>query len=130
MKSRIVMTTLVFCALATGLSACGASETESEMPAAQSGMPGMPNMPAASADPAAAATHAAEGTLNSVNLDAGTANISHGPVASANWPQMTMSFKLANPDSARSLQPGQRIRFEFTIQSGMSATVTTIEAID
>jgi len=116
--------------LAAGLSACGGSGDEGESAAVQSGMPGMAGMPPSDADSAIAAAHSAEGTLNSMDLDAGTANISHGPVPSANWPEMTMEFKLGDPDSARALEPGQRIRFEFTIEGGMSASVTKIERID
>jgi Cu(I)/Ag(I) efflux system membrane fusion protein len=73
-----------------------------------------------------AADHVAQGTLNSVDAAAGTVNISHGPVSSASWPAMTMSFKLADPSAAANLAAGQKVEFHFTIQSGMSATVTKI----
>ena len=52
------------------------------------------------------------------------------PVASANWPGMTMSFKLADPAAASALKPGQRVEFHFTIESGMDATVTEIKAVE
>ena len=99
-----------------------------EQPATESGaMPAMPAMPAAQQPGAQrAAEHMAAGTLNSVDQAAGTVNISHGPVASANWPGMTMTFKLADPSAAANLRPGQEVDFHFTIQSGMSATVTQI----
>ena len=90
-----------------------------------SGMPGMQQQAAPNA-----AVHAADGTVNSVDLAARTVNLSHGPVASASWPAMTMTFALANPDAAANLQPGQKVRFEFTIQSGMAATVTEISAAE
>ena len=93
-----------------------------------SGMPGMPGMQQQAAPNAA--VHAADGTVNSVDLAARTVNLSHGPVASASWPAMTMTFALANPDAAANLQPGQKVRFEFTIQSGMAATVTEISAAE
>jgi len=85
-----------------------------------------PGMPAMQQAAPAAAEHMAEGTLNSVDTTAGTVNISHGPVASASWPAMTMSFKLADPSAAATLKPGEHVKFQFTIQSGMSATVTQI----
>jgi Cu/Ag efflux protein CusF len=72
----------------------------------------------------------AVGTLNSVNPAAGTVNISHAPVPSADWPAMTMDFKLARPDAARELKSGQRIDFHFTIDGGMDATITYLEPID
>jgi Cu(I)/Ag(I) efflux system periplasmic protein CusF len=93
---------------------------------AAGGMPGMPNMPQSAQQP----THMAQGTVNSIDPDAGTVNISHGPVASANWPAMTMSFKLANPSSASGIEPGQRVDFKFTIAGGMDATVTEIKRVE
>ena len=94
--------------------------------AAGGGMPGMPNMPQSAQQPA----HMAQGTVNSIDQAAGTVNISHGPVASANWPAMTMSFKLANPSSASGIAPGQRVDFQFTIAGGMDATVTEITRVE
>jgi Cu(I)/Ag(I) efflux system membrane fusion protein len=73
-----------------------------------------------------AAMHAGEGTVNSIDLPGRTVNLSHGPVASANWPAMTMTFTLADADAAEDLRPGQKVTFQFTIQSGMAATVTAI----
>ena len=94
--------------------------------AAAGSMPGMPNMPQSAQQPA----HMAQGTVNSIDQAAGTVNISHGPVASANWPAMTMSFKLANPSSASGIEPGQRVDFQFTIAGGMDATVTEIKRVE
>lgn len=79
-------------------------------------------------DPSAV-EHMAVGTLNSVDPAAGTVNITHGPVPSAGWPEMTMSFELADPKSAAAINPGQRVDFHFTIESGMNATVTYIAPI-
>ena len=89
----------------------------------------MPTVPAA--QPAdQRVEHMAEGKLNSVDQATGRVSITHGPVASANWPGMTMSFKLADPSTAADLKPGQRVEFHFTIESGMNATVTQIRSID
>jgi Cu/Ag efflux protein CusF len=90
--------------------------------AADGGTPAMPNMPQGQRP-----AHMAHGTVNSIDTAAGTVNISHGPVASANWPAMSMTFKLANPSAASGIEPGQRIEFEFTIAGGMDATVTNIK---
>ena len=118
------MFSLVAPALATlALGGCG-NANDGEESAAGGAMPGMP----ATQEQAApnAAVHAAEGTVNSVDLAARTVNLSHGPVASASWPAMTMSFTLADPEAAADLRPGQKVAFQFTIQGGMSATVTEI----
>jgi Cu/Ag efflux protein CusF len=124
MNLRFFSLILVAGLASLSLSACGGSDSGDAMSAAQSGMPAM------NENSAVTATHAADGTLNSIDRDASTVNIAHGPVTSADWPAMTMSFKLANPNSTPVLEPGQRIRFEFTIESGMSATVTRISAIE
>jgi Cu/Ag efflux protein CusF len=89
-------------------------------------MTGMPNMPQSAQQPA----HMAQGTVNSIDQSAGTVNISHGPVASANWPAMSMTFKLANPSSASGIEPGQRVDFKFTIAGGMDATVTELKRVE
>jgi membrane fusion protein, copper/silver efflux system len=39
--------------------------------------------------------------------------VSHGPVQSLGWGPMTMPFKLARPDMAATLKPGDRVSFEF-----------------
>ena len=78
----------------------------------------------------AAVEHMATGTLNSIDQAAGTVNITHRPVPSAGWPEMTMSFKLADPGAAAELEPGERVDFHFKIESGMDATVTLITPLD
>lgn len=43
--------------------------------------------------------------------------ISHGPIASAGWPAMTMTFK-ASPDMARNVNVGDPVSFSFTERNG------------
>ena len=71
----------------------------------------------------------AVGTLNSIDAAAGTVNVSHTAVPAAGWPAMTMDFKLAQPDAAATLKPGDRVDIHFIIQEGMNATITHIAAI-
>jgi Cu(I)/Ag(I) efflux system protein CusF len=123
MKYLIRVSAIASMALLAG---CGSPNGDNPSGAAGNSMPGMPNMPQTAQQP----THMAQGTVNSVDQAAGTVNISHGPVASANWPAMTMSFKLANPSSASSIEPGQRVDFKFTIAGGMDATVTEIKRVE
>jgi Cu/Ag efflux protein CusF len=126
--------TLLFVAApiaALWLAGCEPLATEGGAATERGAMPAMPAMPAAQQPGAERpAEHMAAGTLNSVDSAAGTVNISHGPVASANWPGMTMTFKLADPNAATNLKPGQKVDFHFTIESGMSATVTQIAPAD
>jgi Cu/Ag efflux protein CusF len=100
--------TVVFlCSLAVSVAACDGTEP-------------------APADVAAKTEYMTVGTLNSVNAESGTVNISHSPVPAAGWPAMTMDFKLADPNAAAQLEPGQRVDIHFTIESGMNATITHI----
>jgi Cu/Ag efflux protein CusF len=108
------------------LAACGSPDTDTANSGSGGAMPGMPNMPQSTQPPA----HTAQGTVNSIDQAAGTVNISHGPVASANWPAMSMTFKLANPSSASGIEAGQRVDFKFTIAGGMDATVTEIKRVE
>jgi Cu/Ag efflux protein CusF len=105
------------------LAGCGSPNNDTANSASGGAMPGMPNMPQAAQQLA----HMAQGTVNSIDQASGTVNISHGPVASANWPAMSMTFKLANPSSGSGIEPGQRVDFKFTIAGGMDATVTEIK---
>lgn len=105
---------------------CGSPSGESANTGSGGAMPGMPNMPQSTQQPA----HMAQGTVNSIDQAAGTVNISHGPVASANWPAMSMTFKLANPSAASGIEAGQRVDFKFTIAGGMDATVTEIKRVE
>ncbi|MEO8467252.1 MAG: copper-binding protein [Gammaproteobacteria bacterium] len=108
------------------IAACGGPAPGSKTAAEGTVAPAKPAMPMPATQPVA--EHMAEGTLKAIDRDAGTVTIAHGPVASANWPAMTMTFKLANPEAAANLEPDQRVEFHFTIESGMSATVTAISA--
>jgi Cu/Ag efflux protein CusF len=108
------------------LAGCGSPNNDAAGSGSGGSMPGMPNAPQSAQQP----THTAQGTVNSIDQAAATVNISHGPVASANWPAMTMSFRLSNPSSASGIEPGQRVDFKFTIAGGMDATVTEIKRVE
>ncbi len=108
------------------LTGCGSPNGETANSGSGAAMPGTPNMSQSAQQPA----HTAQGTVNAIDQAAGTVNISHGPVASANWPAMSMTFKLANPSAASGIAPGQRVDFRFTIAGGMDATVTEIKRVE
>ncbi|WP_219216386.1 efflux RND transporter periplasmic adaptor subunit [Variovorax boronicumulans] len=67
--------------------------------------------PASTASAPAAAIHQAEGRVESVAPDAIT--VSHGPVATLQWPPMTMGFAKASPDAFLDIRPGDTVRFAF-----------------
>lgn len=72
-------------------------------------------------------TATATGTVESIDATAGKITIAHGPVASVNWPAMTMAFK-ATPEQIASVKPDQNVEFEFE-SKGMDATLTRIAPV-
>jgi Cu/Ag efflux protein CusF len=111
----------------------------------QSGAPGVVSAPATAAGSAASAPgpgaggaiasapsaktavgHRADGTVKSVDAKAGTVSIAHGPVATLNWPGMTMDFKPANGALVADLKPGAAIVFEFVERSPGEWVITKV----
>lgn len=90
---------------------------------------GRPSPDDTAAAPAAPTEFMTVGTVNSVNAEAGTINISHSAVPAAGWPAMTMDFKVAHPAEAAAVKPGDRVDMHFTIESGMNATITHLAPI-
>lgn len=82
--------------------------------------------PAATAKPHAIG-HRAEGTVKAIDAKSGNVSIAHGPVASLNWPGMTMDFKPANSALFADLKPGAGIAFEFVERSPGEWVITKIE---
>jgi Cu(I)/Ag(I) efflux system membrane fusion protein len=95
-------------------------DAESNLKAA---LGGMQKSEGAAAKPAALG-HKAEGTLNAIDLAAGSVTISHGPVASLNWPAMKMDFVLANPALVSGIAPGTGVVIEF-VERGQGEWVIT-----
>jgi membrane fusion protein, copper/silver efflux system len=98
-------------------------DAESNLKAAIGGMAAAPSAPAP-----AAVGHQAEGSVDSVDLQAGTVSLNHGPVASLKWPAMTMEFKAANAALLAGLKPGQAVSFEFVERQPGEYVVTSIAA--
>ncbi len=76
---------------------------------------------------AAGVSHRAEGTIDSFDVKTNTVSITHGPVPSLKWPDMTMEFQLANSALAAMAKPGTRITFEFVERKPGEYVVTRIE---
>jgi Cu(I)/Ag(I) efflux system protein CusF len=75
---------------------------------------------------AAAAAHRATGVVKSVDPAKGTLSIAHGPVATLNWPAMTMTFTAQDRKALQNLKPGTKVEFEFR-QQGSRYVVTSIK---
>jgi len=74
--------------------------------------------------------HQATGTVDEVDLKAGTVNLSHGPVASLKWPAMTMEFKTANAGLLKTLKPGAKVEVEFVERQPGEWVITGVKPAD
>ena len=84
------------------------------------------NMTATAPAPAPAAVlHKAEGRVESVAPDGIT--ISHGPVATLQWPSMTMGFGKASPGAFPGIEPGDQVRFEFKEGGAMGYELVSVQ---
>lgn len=83
---------------------------------------------AMSGKPSAAANAAHKATATVKNLDekAGVVTLSHGPVATLNWPAMTMGFKVKDKSLLSKLAQGKQVDVEFT-KEGKDYVITGVK---
>jgi RND family efflux transporter MFP subunit len=101
-------------------------------PAAPQGSPPAPA--AAPAGPGAAGPvgapaavgHKGQGTVDGIDLQAGTVSLNHGAIASLKWPAMTMEFKAANSALLNGLKPGTPVAFEFVERQPGEWVITSL----
>ena len=79
------------------------------------------------AAPAKGVGHQATGTVDGVDLKAGTVSLSHGPIASLKWPAMTMEFKTANAALLQALKPGAKVTVEFIERQPGEWVITSVK---
>ncbi len=91
-------------------------DAESNLKAAIAGFGHAAHGSQATPAPGVAKTHAAEGTIESVDAKAKSVSIAHGPVPSLKWPGMTMEFKVKDPALRQGMRAGAQISFEFVEQ--------------
>jgi Cu(I)/Ag(I) efflux system membrane fusion protein len=73
------------------------------------------------------ASNQAEGTVEDIDVKAGTITLNHGPVASLKWPAMTMEFKAANDSLLTNLKPGSKIAVEFVERKQGEWVITSVK---
>ncbi len=71
-------------------------------------------------------THRGTGTVRKIDAAKGMVTLAHGPIASLNWPAMTMRFKLKDAALARGIKAGDAVDFEL-VQSGSDYLVTRLQ---
>ena len=67
-----------------------------------------------------------QGTVNRVDANAGKVNLTHGPIASLNWPGMTMDFAVADKQALAKLKPSQKVEFKVAEKSKGQYVITEI----
>ena len=104
-------------------------DAESNLKAALSGLAAAPGSTPAEASKGgkSAVSHQATGTLDDIDVKAGSVTVSHGPVPSLKWPGMTMDFVLANPSLAEKIKPGSAIAIEFVERKPGEWVITRME---
>ena len=70
--------------------------------------------------------HRGSGTVQKIDAAKEMVTLVHGPIASLNWPAMTMSFKLKDAVLARGIKAGEAVDFEL-VQSGSDYVVTRLQ---
>ena len=68
--------------------------------------------------------HKATGMVKKIDRASGTVTIAHEPVASMNWPPMTMSFAVRNKALFGKFAPDKKVEFEF-VQRGSDYVITS-----
>jgi Cu(I)/Ag(I) efflux system membrane fusion protein len=77
---------------------------------------------------AAAATHRTDARIQAI--DGATVTLDHPPIASLEWPQMVMDFRLPPPAGRpRGLVPGDQVQVEFRMQDGDVPQITAIQRV-
>lgn len=70
--------------------------------------------------------HTATGTVKKADTKAGKVTVEHGPVASLNWPAMTMAFKVGEKELWKKLEEGRKVELAF-MQRGNDYVVTAVK---
>jgi Cu(I)/Ag(I) efflux system membrane fusion protein len=74
--------------------------------------------------------HQAQGTVEDMDIKAGTLSLNHGPVASLKWPAMTMEFKVANASLLKDLKTGAKIDVEFVERQPGEWVITQVKPLN
>lgn len=83
------------------------------------------------AAPALLAADAAsgKGTINRINADAGSVNISHQAIPAIKWPAMTMDIPVADKKILSGVKPGQAVSFGLIKDPKAGYVISHIEAV-
>lgn len=64
--------------------------------------------------------------VKKVDTKAGNVVLAHDPVATMNWPAMTMGFKVNDPTLLEKLSVGKKVEFQFS-QQGREYVISSVK---
>ena len=67
---------------------------------------------------ASAESHEGVATVQMIDLDKGIARLAHAPIASLNWPAMTMNFRIGEHVRLQGIKANDKVIFIFMQTSG------------
>lgn len=67
---------------------------------------------------ASAESHEGAATVQMIDLDKGIARLAHAPIASLNWPAMTMNFRVGEHVRIQGIKVNDKVIFTFMQTSG------------
>ncbi len=73
-----------------------------------------------------AQAHKGQGTVNKLDILAGSVNLTHDPIKSLGWSGMTMDFKVKNKAALDKIKPGTKVDFEVTKETDGTFVITHI----
>jgi Cu(I)/Ag(I) efflux system membrane fusion protein len=76
-----------------------------------------------------ALVHHGVGNIKEMDWAHATVTIAHDPIASLNWPAMTMDFRARDPELLHSLKPGQKVDFEIIEELAGEYIIVRIQPI-
>ena len=76
---------------------------------------------------AATVSHGGVATVKAIDLDKGIVKLAHSPIASLNWPAMTMNFKTKERTLLQGIKVGDVVTFTF-IQLNGDYVITHIQS--
>jgi len=71
-------------------------------------------------------THMGHGVVNSIDMQHGMVNMTHGPINSLGWPGMTMDFKVRDPANLKNVKPGDKVNFGIVKEGPGKFVVTDV----
>ena len=67
--------------------------------------------------------------INSIDTESGVVNLTHGPIPSLSWPEMTMDLPVGNDVALSDVQPGDAVRFRVVLGEDQVYRITKLDVM-